>query len=81
MQKRILNCLESQGIVLPENFPENDFNIVEQTDFSSLKFVSLIVAVEDEFGIEFPSDLLNLNLAISARLLIETITELIQDKE
>lgn len=76
MQERILKCLESQGIVLPSDFPKEDYNIVEQADFSSLKFVSLIVALEDEFDIEFPTDLLSLDLVVSAIHLFETVIKL-----
>lgn len=78
MKERIIKCLESQGIMLPDSFPNEDFNIIEQTEFSSMEFVSLIVALEDEFCIQFPTELLSLDLVVSANHLIDIVNNLIQ---
>lgn len=50
MEERVVSCFDRIGILVDEDDVKNDFEIQEYT-VDSLGFVSLIVEIENEFGI------------------------------
>ena len=55
LKKEIIRICENVGAVIEEN--EDLSDIIED----SLMYVSLIVELEDEFGIEIPTEYLNID--------------------
>ena len=57
MEERVVSCFDRIGILVDEDDVKNDFEIQEYT-VDSLGFVSLIVEIENEFGISIPDEFL-----------------------
>lgn len=74
IEEKILNCVESCGINILDY--EKNENLLEQIEFTSLEFITLIVKLEDEFNIEFPSELLNISIVSSFDYLVKIVNEL-----
>mgnify|MGYP004658372245 CR=1 FL=1 len=55
-----------------------DINIAE-FDISSLDFISIMISIEDEFGISLPDEKISLELFNSFNGLVEFITDIVQN--
>ena len=75
-KRRILNCLEQVGIVFDVNDMSSD---IEMADFltDSIVFIQFIVAIEEEFGIDFPDEYLIIDKLGSLSALTLTIESLV----
>lgn len=58
IKKRVIDCMQKVEIYLPED--TEDYGNINLNDYipDSVAFISFIVAVEEEFGIELPDELL-----------------------
>lgn len=66
--ERILKCVEESGITIDEKG--------EMINVESLNFISAIISLEEEFGIEFPSELLSYEKVDNISRLKDLIEEL-----
>lgn len=75
--ERILNCLEQVGIILES---DTKFENVELSDvlMDSIIFIQFIVALEEEFKINFPDEYLLIDKIGSLPILSSIIESLIQ---
>ncbi len=56
----------------------NDFHLIKDAGFDSIEIIKLIVGVEDEFGIEFDDDELDMDLICQFSKLLLTIKKQLQ---
>lgn len=57
VKKRIVECLQRVGIILPEQIDYFDINLNDYI-LDSLLFISFILCIEKEFGMEVPDEML-----------------------
>ena len=69
----IKNYLDTDEIVSPES-------IISALSLDSLSFIEALVQIEDEFGIEFPDDMLTRNKYDTLADIAATAGELIANK-
>lgn len=79
IREKLINCLDSTGILI-DDVNGADFDLREYI-IDSLQFITSIVAIENEFGIEFPSELLIYDNLTSVNSFCEVIKNLIEQKE
>ena len=72
MEERVVSCFDRIGILVDEDDVKNDFEIQEYT-VDSLGFVSLIVEIENEFGISIPDEFLEAGKVVLFSDLVEMI--------
>jgi len=50
-KEKLINCLEESGIIVDEDGT--------LPDMESIMFITMVLSIEEQFGIEFPDDYLN----------------------
>lgn len=73
IKDRIKNVLEQNGVYID--------NWEEELDFDSITFISTIVGLEQEFGIEVPDDMLLYENFRNFKLYVENIQALVLKEE
>lgn len=72
VKKRVMNCLEENGI---EVCKDGTFNELE-----SVEFISMVVSLEEEFMIEFPDEYLLTYKLTNVNIICNVIMGLINGK-
>ena len=72
VKNRIIKCLDESGIVILE---EGSFD-----NMDSLKFISMIVGMETEFGIEIPDEYLLMNTFTTIEDTVQIIDACLQNE-
>ncbi len=78
IRSRVIECMERVGLLIDTE--EKDVN-VNDYGVDSISFVSLIVEVEQEFGIEIPDGYLYADILQSLNGFIHLIEQLIEQNE
>lgn len=78
IRDRIIECLDHVGILI--DCDAEDVNINDY-DVDSISFISFIVEVENEFGIEIPDGYLYVEVLQSLNGFINLVGQLIDEKE
>lgn len=78
IQTKIIEILEHNGIVVSQ---ENSTYKINNSELSSIAFVSALVEIEKEFSIIFPDYLLNYSLFEDFTKFIEIIRNMIDDEK
>ena len=78
MQNRIYEILLEEGIELPMR--KEDFNLAESLE-ESLEFISAMVAIEDNLGIEIPDEIFNYESLVSFKGFCELLEEQVNKSE
>ena len=73
LKNEVEKIFEQNGIVIEQNG--------NLSDLDSLKLVSSIVDIEDKFNIEFPDELLLMDVFIDINPLCQIIQKIKEDKE
>ena len=73
LKNEVEKIFEQNGIVIEQNG--------NLSDLDSLKFVSSIVDIEDKFNIEFPDELLLMDVFIDINSVCQIIQKIKEDKE
>lgn len=77
IKEKIINCLEEIGCDMTEHREGKETNCFEKLELSSYEFVLLIVTIEEKFNIEFPAEMLNINLVSSLEFLSSIVEKLL----
>lgn len=69
-------CLEEAGIYISiDGIATSDIDLRDFVE-SSIQFISTVIAIETTFAIEFPDDLLTIDLFTSLKALVALVEEL-----
>lgn len=79
VSKKLVETLEEVGIVIDLSSYDDDFDLREYIE-DSLVFISTIIHIEDNLGIEIPDELLSYDALLSFKAFTNTITELVSKK-
>ena len=65
IRERVMRCLEENGVII-----DDDGNL---PDIESVVFISTVLTIEEEFGIEFPDEYLSITYFSNIDDIIDTI--------